>query len=335
MLIPIKSICIILKRKAKEILRESLQTSGMLFKIMVPLIVITKILRELGAIEIISHWLEPCMHLVGLPGSMGLVWATGIVTNLYGALLVFVSLGSTPVLTIAQVTVLATLLLLAHALPIELKIAQKTGIRIHWMFLIRIGGALCLGMILNGVFSLGHLLQAPSHLLWSPAPEPEGWGWIWREIKNLFTIYCVIMLLLILLDFLKWTGLIKGLNRLLTPVLNFLGIGYEATHLILIGMTLGLGYGGGLLIREVHQGHVPSKDVFVVMVFMGLCHSLIEDTLLMTALGAHFSGILLGRVLFAFIITLAFSQSIRKLHLDTFYRYWYHRQLTPKLEDVL
>lgn len=321
----------VLADKAKEIVKESLRTSGMLFKIMVPLIIITKILKELGAIEIIGKWLAPVMQWVGLPGSMGLVWATGMMTNLYGAMLVFVSIGSEVSLTTAQITVLACLLLSAHALPIEIKIAQKTGVRMRWMFLIRVEGALCFGMILHAFFSLGHFLQSPCVLLWKPAPVPPGWiAWAWGEVKNLGMIFCVITVLLILMDILKWSGVIGWLNRVLAPVLRILGIGQEATHLTLIGMTLGLGYGGGLLIREVQKGHVPPKDVFLSLVFMGLCHSLIEDTLLMTALGAHPIGILFGRIVFAFLMTLVFSWMVKNVSLDAFYRYWYRAQSVAK-----
>ena len=36
--------------------------------------------------------LSPIMRVVGLPGSMGLVWATGMLVNMYAAIVVFASL---------------------------------------------------------------------------------------------------------------------------------------------------------------------------------------------------------------------------------------------------
>ena len=41
--------------------------------------------------------------------------------------------------------------------------------------------------------------------------------------------------------------------------------------------------------------------MFYSLALMGLAHSLIEDTLLMMAMGAHWSGVLLGRILFALV----------------------------------
>tara|TARA_B100000780_G_C20737736_1_gene293057 strand:+ start:110 stop:373 length:264 start_codon:yes stop_codon:yes gene_type:complete len=86
-----------------------------------------------------------------------------------------------------------------------------------------------------------------------------------------------------------------------------MGIGKEASTITLVGITLGLSFGGGLLIKEAHAGHVSKKDVFTSLVFLGFCHSLIENTLLVILLGAHVSGILWFRLVFAFVFTCAMS----------------------------
>ncbi len=78
---------------------------------------------------------------------MGLVWATAMVTNLYGGIVVFASLAPEAHLTVAQITVLTTMMLVAHALPVELRIAQKAGSRLHAMAFLRIAGALTLGWL--------------------------------------------------------------------------------------------------------------------------------------------------------------------------------------------
>ena len=81
-----------------------------------------------------------------------------------------------------------------------------------------------------------------------------------------------------------------------------LGIGKEATNITVIGMTLGIAYGGGLIIRESNEGKIPPKDIFFSLVLMGFLHSIIEDTLLMMLLGGSIWGFLIGRIIFAFFI---------------------------------
>ena len=57
-----------------KVILEALATSWELLKITIPVVIITKILEELGMITILSAVMEPVMGIIGLPGSLGLVW---------------------------------------------------------------------------------------------------------------------------------------------------------------------------------------------------------------------------------------------------------------------
>jgi hypothetical protein len=54
---------------------------------------------------------------------------------------------------------------------------------------------------------------------------------------------------------------------------------------------------------------------------MGLCHSLIEDTLVMALIGGHLSGILFGRIVFALVCTFALARLCARLPTSVFDRY--------------
>jgi hypothetical protein len=291
-------------RIAKEILRETVFVSGILFRIMVPVVIVVKIMAELGAVRYIAAVLRPVMSLVGLPGSMGIVWATTLLTSLYGGIIAFVTLAPLTPLTVAQVTVLASLLLVAHSLPIELRVAQKAGAGATAMGVFRFGGALVFGSLLNLIYSRTGWLQQEYALLWQPGSVDASW-WTWTrdQVVNLATIFVIVLVLITLMRLLRRLGIIRLLERILAPVLRMLGMTPAATEITLVGMMMGIGYGSGLIIRHATSGDIPKRDVLFSLALMGLCHSLIEDTLLMAALGAHLSGILFGRVLFALIST--------------------------------
>jgi len=55
---------------------------------------------------------------------------------------------------------------------------------------------------------------------------------------------------------------------------------------------------------------------------MGLTHSLIEDTLLMLAMGAALSGILFGRLLFTIFIMIILIKLINYLSEEKFEKYF-------------
>src|SRR5680860_1455298 len=91
-----------------ELVRETLSTCLILFKIIVPISIATRFLQQWGVVDQLGVLLGPVMHLVGLPGEIGLVWATAMLTNLYGGVVVFSSLAPGLDLSIAQVTVLTS-----------------------------------------------------------------------------------------------------------------------------------------------------------------------------------------------------------------------------------
>jgi hypothetical protein len=287
----------------KETFSEACQVSFRLFKIMIPIVIGVKILQEAGLIVYLAKPLNPVMQLMGLPGETGLIWATAMVNNLYSGIIVFLSLADSMQLSVAQVTVLSTVMLVAHALPIEVKIAQAAGTRFAFQTLIRIGGAFILGWGLHCAYSLSETLQETNVIFWQgEAPvHPSLLSWAQGQVKNLVLIFGIILVLVIMMRLMYKLRIADALIWILRPVLRFLGIGREAATLTIIGMIMGLTYGGGLIIQESKSGTVSRQDVFASLTLMGLTHSLIEDTLLLSLLGAHISGILWARLVFSLL----------------------------------
>lgn len=308
-----------------RVLCQAVTTSGTLFKITIPISLLTKVLTLWGVTAWLGELLAPVMGIVGLPGEMGLVWASAMITNLYGGLVVFSSLGAVP-LSVAQVTVLASMMLIAHGLPVELRIAQKAGPRLRVMLLLRVGCALSFGYLLNQGYRAGQLFQQSNRALWVPPPIDPSWqGWLLAELNNMVSIFAIIFVLLLVMRLLEHMGLMALLCRLLEPGLALVGMSRLAAPVTLIGMTLGLSYGGSLIIQEARSGQLPENEVFYSLALMGVCHSLIEDTLLMMVIGAHLSGILWGRIAFALFVVAGLVYLRRFVPEAAFLRYCYRR----------
>jgi hypothetical protein len=298
----------------KELFSNALRTSYTLFKIILPVSIITRLMREWGLIDYIGIFLAPLMKLVGLPGEMSLVWAASMFTNLYGGMIVFASLAPGLELTVAQVSVLGAMILVAHSLPVELIIAQKAGARLPVTLTIRVLGALMLGWLLKNVYNLTGTLDQANQSVWVPPVVNPGWGaWAMAELRNLLLIFLIILTLLAMMALLKRLGIINLLIRMMGPVLKLLGISREAAPLTIIGMTMGISYGGGLIINEARAGTVAKKDLFTSIILMSLCHSLFEDTMLMVLIGGHLSALLWGRLLFALLVTVLLIKLINRL----------------------
>jgi len=307
----------------KETLKEAGSTTLILFKILIPVSIIVKILAELGAIEIIGEALTPAMGVVGLPGEFGLVWATAMLTNIYGSFVVLFTLSTQNTYTVAQVTILGVMILLAHALPIEARIAQKAGVKLWFTLSLRILGAIALGLILSVIFTTFNLFQTESTMIWRPGVvDPTIAQWILDQLKYYLIIFLIILGLVALMRTLKKTGIINKLNDLQGPTLRLLGINKNAAPILVIGLTLGLAYGGGLIIKETKSKLLSKKDVFLSISLMGLSHSLIEDTLLILSIGAALSGIMLGRLVFTFIVIFVLVRIIKRIPKKSFEKYF-------------
>ena len=275
----------------------------MLLKIMIPALVIVKVLQELGALQVIGSVLAPVMSLTGLPAELGIVWATTLLTNLFSGIVVFVSMAGDLSLSIEQVTVLGTLMLIGHSIPIEGAVARRAGVPWWVTIALRVGGALVLGSLLHAFYTHFNLLQEPATIVWSiPETDDSLTSWTLAQIKTLVMIYFVILSLIVLLKALQVLGLERIIHIGLVPVLRVLGIGRSAANVTVVGVALGLSYGAGLLIRDLDEGMMSRRDAYLALCFLGLLHSLIEDTLLMMALGSDLSGILWARLVFSFVV---------------------------------
>ncbi len=307
----------------KKIIKDTSKTCFILFKILIPISIIVKILTELGIVEIISSYLSPVMALVGLPGDFSIVWGTAMLTNIYGGIVVFLNLSLTNSYSIAQVTVLGTMILIAHTFPVEVRIAQKAGIKARFTILFRFISAVILGGILSFIFSFFNLFQGKNSIAWQPdIVDPSLSQWALNELKNYLMIVLIIFALITLIEILKKTGVIEKLNKALEPGLNFLGMSKNAAPLTIIGLTLGLSYGGGLIIKEINEKMINKKDTFLSVSMMGLSHSLIEDTLIIMAIGASLFGILFARIVFTIVVMIILIKIINKISGKTFKKFF-------------
>ena len=283
--------------------REVLFVYWALLKVMVPALLVVKALDMLGGNAVLAGWLSPVMTLVGLPDSLGLVWAATLLSNIYAGLVVFFALAADTPVTAAQATVLGTMMLVAHSLPVEGAVAKAAGVSWRATLLIRLVGAVVLGALLNLVYQGTGGLDRPLALPWqAPAVAPTLAGWALDQLQTLAWILVIIATLMAILRLLRYLGIERLIHAVLVPALRLIGIRGEAANITVIGVTLGLTFGAGLLLKEVRSGALTRRDVFLTLSFLGLCHSLIEDTLLILLMGADLSGILWARLLFALVV---------------------------------
>jgi len=301
--------------------KDTIAIYWVLLKITVPIAIITEILSRLGVIKAVAPVFAPVMSLVGLPPELGLAWLTAMLVGIWGAVPLIFTLVPVSSLSVADVTIFSSLILFAHALPIEQKIIEKAGPGIPATTFLRVGGGLLYALVLHQVFAATGWMSAPVNPTWIPiAATPDWASYLWGLGETMVWMFVILFALTIALDLLKISGILAATMKLLSPLLRLAGIRGEAGHLTAVGLFLGISYGGGLLIREAQSGHVSPRQVFLACVFMGFAHSVIEDTLIVMSVGADVWGVLIGRVIFAIAATAMIAALLSRMSDERFFK---------------
>ena len=233
-----------------------------IFRFLIPIVILVRVLEVSGLIPWLSMPMRPVMDLIGLPAELSLAWISCVLVSMYSGLMVLISLApQLPELTVAQMTVFGVLVLIAHSLVLEVRIAGQCGVSMRFQFFLRLCSGILAAFLLHLVLDGFHLLQHKAVFLLA-AEESAGWGeWLLQQTKTLAQMYVIICAVMLLQRFLDAFRISDLLGRLLGPVLRLLGISPKA-------------------------------------VSVGLSHSLIEDTLLLTLVGGSLWGLLGFRLVF-------------------------------------
>ncbi len=295
--------------KSKKILvnifQETTKIFWILFKVILPVVIIIRVLELIGAIPFLAKFLEPLTSFIGIDGSLGLVWMAAILVNIYAGLAAFASLQAIFDYSVAETTILGLIILIAHSLPIEVAIAKKS--RISWIFNLsfRFINAIMAGKILNLIFTKYELFSKPNQsVLQVPNELVSNFEWAILQIQNFFIIFLIIFFIITTINVLKALGVWTFIINIMKIPLSYLGMSEKVANIILIGLTLGISFGGGFLIEESKKNNISKKDILLSLSFLSLCHSIIEDTILILLLGSHISGILFFRFIYTVIIIL-------------------------------
>lgn len=298
----------------KELAKDIVSVSWSLFRVMIPTLIVVKIAQDLGAVDILDIWLQPITEFIGLPAALSIVLTTTMLTNPYAGLIVLASIDMISDLSVSETSILASFMLFAHALPVEAVISRQAGTKIIFVVCLRVLTAVIFCFLLNQVLTNFDLLQ---HKALIHLPEfqvtPSWFEWSVDQIKGLIFIQIVITALLTALAILKIVGIERLIALCMRPFLNLIKIDENASTIMVVGLTLGLGFGGGLMIKEVKAGHVNKMQALNALVFINLFHSVFEDTALMMLLGPSLLVILVLRFLFCVLVAFLLITAFRIL----------------------
>jgi len=275
--------------------RQGMKTALWLLKLTIPVSLGVFLLDWFGVLEALAVVTEPLFRGFGLSGKASIVLITGYFTNIYSVIAVMATLD----LSVREALILANMCLIGHALIVESGIQAKTGSSPWRMALLRLVTGFLAAWILNFL-----LPEMPGKIIFRHEVTSEGFipdflGWLRAIGITSLKIVVLVNLLLVLQRFLSELGILRWLERPFRPLLRIMGLPASSSFLWLVANTLGLSYGGAIMISQTAEGALSRKEADLLNHHIAISHSQLEDTLLFAAMGLSIPWLVAPRFLLA------------------------------------
>lgn len=127
---------------------------------------------------------------------------------------------------------------------------------------------------------------------------------LWGTFDLLWKMLVIVVPIMIVLELVEGTRPFATLARWWGKVMGPLGFSEETAAPTLVGFLFGLAYGSGVILRDVRRGTIGRRQVFLMSLFLSLVHAIVEDSLILFAVGASLIWIVGFRILWAALVTL-------------------------------
>ena len=124
----------------------------------------------------------------------------------------------------------------------------------------------------------------------------------WGCLKNILLMMAIIIPLMIAIEIFVELDLLQRLTGIMTPFTRLMGMSRESNTPLLAGIIFGISYGAGIIIYSARNGSIETKEIFTINLFLVICHSIFEDTLLFAVLGAYWLPIVVTRFALAVVV---------------------------------
>jgi spore maturation protein SpmB len=276
-------------------------------KIIIPVSFLAALLQWSGWLDHLDFLLHPLMSLINLPAAAALPIIIAMTVSFYAGIAIIIVMP----FTIAQITLIALFITIAHMLIAEGIVQHKSGLNVIKATLVRIGAAaLCVFVVSQFFADTGQSIDLPASLA-AQAPFLEvlkGWGI--DTLRLCGRVFVIIMLIMMALHASESLGWIKHLVKFFRPLMKILGLPDQAVMTWVTGAGFGLLYGSAVIMEEAKKGALAKEELEHVQVSLGVNHSVVEETGLFLALGVNPLWLLVPR----FIAAIIAVHALRGIH---------------------
>jgi hypothetical protein len=128
------------------------------------------------------------------------------------------------------------------------------------------------------------------------------------SLVSVLQIALIVIPLMILIEIIKDMNWLSYLSQILTPLTRWMKLPGEAALPLVAGLVFGISYGAGIIIQAAREGTLGYRDIYMINLFLVICHSVFEDTILFAAIGAIWVPVLIFRLLLAVVVCMVVAR---------------------------
>ncbi|MFA9423427.1 MAG: nucleoside recognition domain-containing protein [Sedimentibacter sp.] len=130
-------------------------------------------------------------------------------------------------------------------------------------------------------------------------------------ITFLWSIARVLIPIMIVIEVFKDSKLIDKISNAFKPIARFFTISEQSSISLIFGMFFGLTIGAGAVIQSAKDYNLDKRSIFLICMFLSMCHAIFEDAIVFSAAGANAAAMLFARFTSAILITFIFSKILK------------------------
>ena len=143
-----------------------------------------------------------------------------------------------------------------------------------------------------------------------------------NSLKLVIELGLIITVIMIVVEFTQEYRILHRLTSLASPVTRMLRLPQAGNLPLLAGTFLGISYGAAIIIDAGRNGSLNAEEIYLINLFLVICHSVVEDTIIWMALGAYIIPVQIARLFAALFICYLASRLV--------YRYKKRSLLDPE-----
>lgn len=133
-----------------------------------------------------------------------------------------------------------------------------------------------------------------------------------ESFSSLLTVAYIVIPILIAIECLKDAGWLEKFSAKCEGFTKFLKLPGESALGLMVGIFIGLTFGSGVILKIKEDVKMTKTQLNVLFIFVGVCHAVVEETALFTAVGAYGSVLVISRIVVALIFCFSYIWIVKR-----------------------